>query len=64
MQISTLIKDIYKSYEKLSSKFNEFYIFPKHSHMDLLMSNDRKKLLFPKINKFMIEVSIMEKIIL
>jgi pimeloyl-ACP methyl ester carboxylesterase len=55
-------KNIYKCYENVSSKFKEFYTFPKHSHMDLLMGNDCRELIFPKIDNFMNEVVIREKL--
>jgi pimeloyl-ACP methyl ester carboxylesterase len=55
-------KDIYKCYENVSSNFKEFYTFPKHSHMDLLLGDDCRELIFPKIDNFMNEVAIRKNL--
>ena len=45
--------DIYRAYQNVSSINKEFYSFPKHSHMDLLLGENSSKLIFPKIDTFM-----------
>jgi len=46
-------EDIFRAYENVSSIDKEFYSFPEHSHMDLLMGDNVSDLIFPKIDAFM-----------
>jgi pimeloyl-ACP methyl ester carboxylesterase len=47
---------IYSAFENVSSVDKEFYSFPEHSHMDLIMGDDASSLVFPKIDAFMKKV--------
>ena len=44
---------ILNAYENVSSTIKEFYSFPKHSHLDLLLGENADELIFPKITMFM-----------
>jgi pimeloyl-ACP methyl ester carboxylesterase len=45
-------KDIFKAYQNVSSEVKEFYSFPEHSHLDLLLGENASKLIFPKISNW------------
>lgn len=46
-------KDIFRAYENVSSEVKEFYSFPEHSHLDLLLGDNASILIFPKISDWM-----------
>lgn len=53
--------DIYRCYENVSSTYKEFYTFPRHSHLDLLLGDQCREVIFPKIDAFIQNVSTIYK---
>jgi len=45
--------DIYRAYQNVSSIHKEFYSFKNHSHMDILLGDYSKDLIYPKIDTFL-----------
>jgi len=51
---------IYSAYGNVSSNIKEFYSFPDHSHMDLLLGDNASTLIFPEITLFMDNILSMQ----
>jgi len=47
---------VYKAFKQVSSKQKQFYSIPDHSHLDLLLGNNARTLVFPKITTWLEEI--------
>jgi len=45
--------DVYKAYESVSSEYKKFLEFDDHSHLDLVLGDDAKDLIFPEITDWL-----------